>query len=272
LLWVLSDMPYRPKLAALGLASLVAAGCSSPNPAANDIPVGQAQSAVGVGVPASLPLPHTPKVIYLTFDDGPNPNTTPKVIDTLLDKKVPAVFFITGINIKGNEAIIRREHESGFIVANHQWEHVVASTAQLTVWAPRERDLLDTVLSDGHPDFKHERYFRYPFGSGSTPKEGILKSNGYPDGGIGWNMDALDWCFASKGVCKRPEVPEQFQSDWVGYVKDHIMKHNGTGVILFHDIQKTTAARLPEIIDFIREQGFTFGEFPKPPVGENGAK
>ena len=210
---------------------------------------------VGVRVPASVVLERR-GVVYLTFDDGPSPRYTGSILDTLARHHAPAVFFVTGVNIASNAALLRREDAEGHIVASHQWSHAVATAAQFTTWVTRERDLLDATL--GHP---HPRYFRYPYGAGSTAKETVLRASGYPDGGVGWEIDSLDWCFGARNRCTRPEVPAAFQSDFEGFVLDQLRRRGG-GVALFHDVQGITATKLDSLLTRIEAAGFRFATLP----------
>lgn len=211
--------------------------------------------SVGVRVPTSLGLDRN-HVVYLTFDDGPSPRYTATILETLARHHAPATFFVTGLSIAANGAMLRREDTEGHIVASHQWSHVIATPAQFGTWLTRERDLLDTTL--GHP---HRRYFRYPYGAGTTTKDAALRAAGYPDGGVGWDIDSLDWCFTTRNRCTRAEVPAAFQNDFEGFVMDQLRRRGG-GVALFHDVQGVTAARLDGLLTRMEAAGYRFGSLP----------
>lgn len=213
-------------------------------------------TAIGVRVPASLGI-NREHTIYLTFDDGPSGRYTPRILEILARHHAPATFFITGASIAGNEALLRREETEGHVVASHQWSHVVASTSQFNTWLPRERNALDQAL--GHP---HPRLFRYPYGAGNSVKEAALRAGGYPDGGIGWDFDSLDWCFGARGTCTRSEVPSAYRSDFEGYVMNQIQRRGTGGVILFHDVQSITANHLDSILTKMEQAGFHFAALP----------
>ncbi|MBL8604202.1 MAG: polysaccharide deacetylase family protein [Myxococcales bacterium] len=212
----------------------------------------EAGAAPGVRVPSTVTLDRR-GVFYLTFDDGPSPRYTRRILQVLAAHRAPATFFTTGANLAGNEAIVREIEAAGHIVASHQWSHVVATTEQLRTWAPRQRARLDEIL--GHA---HTRYFRYPYGSGSTAKEAVLREAGYPDGGIGWDVDTLDWCYAS-GTCSR--APAAFRSNFTGFVMSEARRRGG-GVILFHDIQGVTANNLDAILTQMEAAGYRFANLP----------
>jgi peptidoglycan/xylan/chitin deacetylase (PgdA/CDA1 family) len=213
--------------------------------------------ADGYGVPQSLGLDKR-GIVYLTFDDGPSPLYTAPILDVLARHGVKATFFVTGANIAGNEALLRRERDEGHIVANHQWSHVVATEAQFESWVRRERDLLKSVVG------VMPQYFRYPFGAMKAWKETILAQLGYADGGVGWDIDSLDWDFGPDARASRPEVPAAFKRDFEGWVLEQARRRGG-GVMLFHDVQSITATRLDGIITKLKQRGFRFGELPRRP-------
>lgn len=217
----------------------------------HDESTGSAESEVGVAVPRSLELDKR-KIVYLTFDDGPSRAHTPRILDVLARHRAKATFFLTGDNIRGNEDLLRREAAEGHIVANHQQKHVVASTAQFAQWVPFERDAIDRIVGTPQP-----KYFRYPYGDGTAAKEAILRREGYPDGGVGWDLDTLDWCFAG-GRCARAPG---YEGDFEGWVIAHTQSRGG-GVALFHDVQNITASHLDSILTKLERLGYTFGSLP----------
>lgn len=209
--------------------------------------------ADGANVPRSLALDKH-KIAYLTFDDGPSRAYTPKILDVLKAHHAKATFFITGANIAGNEALLRRERDEGHIVGNHQWQHVKASSATFTGYVTRERELLREVVGE------MPQYFRFPYGAGASWKDAILKQEGYIDGGVGWDVDSFDWDFGKDEHSPRAFAP--FKDDYEAWVLNQLGKRGG-GVILMHDIQWITAKHLDSILTRIEAAGYTFGELPR---------
>jgi peptidoglycan/xylan/chitin deacetylase (PgdA/CDA1 family) len=251
-----------PRIAALALALLPIActvesvddfGPRDDDPMGDSVDVSEAGS-IGVRVPSSLNLDRSRK-FYLTFDDGPSAQYTPQILATLRAHNAPATFFVTGVNIAGNEAILRDIVARGHLLASHQWSHVNASVANFRLWVPRQATLLDTVVGSPVP-----RLFRYPYGAGSAEKETILRANGYGHGGIGWDVDTLDWCYGgNNGRCDRASA--QYRNDYVGWTVSEAARRGG-GVILFHDIQGITARNLDTILTQLEGMGFTFAQLP----------
>lgn len=248
-------------------AALLSSGCMvesvedfaqrDDDPSGDSVSVGEAGS-IGVRVPTSLNLDRDRK-FYLTFDDGPSAAYTPRILATLRAHNAPATFFVTGANVAGNEAILRDLDTRGHVVASHQWSHVVATAAQFRTWVPRQAALLDEVIGREIP-----RLFRYPYGAGTSDKETVLRANGYSHGGIGWDVDTLDWCFGgSGGRCDRASTA--YRADFVGWVVSEAQRRGG-GVILFHDIQGITARNLDAILTRLEGLGYTFAALPTTPA------
>jgi peptidoglycan/xylan/chitin deacetylase (PgdA/CDA1 family) len=209
----------------------------------------------GYTVPSSLAL-NKNKVVYLTFDDGPSATHTPRILDILASHDAKATFFVTGLSIAGNENVIRRAAAEGHIIANHQWRHVQASSSTFRGYVTRGRDTLRGIAGD------MPLFFRYPYGAMLPWKETILREEGYVDGGVGWDVDSLDWDFGPDARASRGEVPEQFKRDFEGYVMFRLNQRGG-GVVLFHDVQSITSGHLESLLNKMEAAGYTFGELPR---------
>lgn len=218
-------------------------------------PDGKADTYVGLTVPSTVVLDRN-KVVYLTFDDGPSRVNTPRILDVLARQGVKATFFITGTSIAANKDLILREVAEGHVVGNHQWQHVIATQSQFRGFVKTERDALRAVIGDDH-----SMIFRFPYGAGKPWKNVILREEGYIDGGIGWDVDSLDWDFGNDGISPtRASAP--FRSDFEGWVMNQVGRRGG-GVVLMHDIQSITAGHLESIITKLKAAGYTFGQLPR---------
>lgn len=218
---------------------------------------GAAAEPVGKAVPESLTLDVT-KVLYLTFDDGPDEAATPMILDVLAKHTVKGTFFHTGNRLEETSAIVQREAAEGHIVASHQMDHETPDDDRGFVrQVEMERDLIDRLVP-GQP-----RYFRYPFGAGSLARDELLKKSGYFDGGVGWDIDSFDWCFGEggRGVCAHDLVPAAYREDFIGWVLHQVDMKKG-GVVLFHDIQALTAKNLDAILVRLKKAGYRFANLP----------
>lgn len=192
--------------------------------------------------------------ISLTFDDGPNPDTTPKILDVLKAHNAPATFFILGAKVKGNEQIIKRILEEGHHIGNHSYSHPNfhnLSSSQTN----KEVEETDRLLRQ----FGTPTYFRYPYGNSTCDANSLIESSGYQI--VGWDIDTCDWAYANGNVSDRENetcmAPEHLRSDYAGYVLREAQKTQG-GVLLMHDIHRNTAENLDRLLTLLEEQNYRF--------------
>ena len=179
------------------------------------------------------------KVVALTFDDGPNPSTTTQALDTLAKYKVKATFFVLGKNIAGNEDILKRMKSEGHVVANHSWSHPVLS--QLSLEDAKKQitdteDLLTQVLGSS------SKLMRPPYGAITDDIRNSLDLSF-----IMWDVDSLDWKSKNETAILT-EIQRQVR--------------NGS-IVLMHDIHGPSVNSLPSIIEYLKEQGYTFVTVPE---------
>lgn len=208
------------------------------------------------------------KRVALTFDDGPNPATTPQVLATLRAHNVPATFFINGNRVNSDEArAIAADIVADplFILANHTWSHQNMATLSADTVASQIDRTTTVMRAAGATPV----YFRFPFGSSTCDTADAVRDRDYRI--TGWHIDSGDWCYAAGGgVCKKStfkHVPDQFRSDMKAFVMQQVRARNG-GILLFHDIHAFTAGELDGIITTLKSEGYTFtniddtGAFP----------
>src|SRR5579864_6256763 len=118
--------------------------------------------------PATLPL--EPHEVVLTFDDGPNPGTTPRVLDALKAECVRATFFVIGQNAVAAPALVRRERAEGHTVGTHTWSHPLLSRMPIAAAeAEIDRAIAAVARLLGDDGASSESLlFRFP-GFASTP-------------------------------------------------------------------------------------------------------
>jgi cellulose synthase/poly-beta-1,6-N-acetylglucosamine synthase-like glycosyltransferase/spore germination protein YaaH/peptidoglycan/xylan/chitin deacetylase (PgdA/CDA1 family) len=190
------------------------------------------------------------KKIAITFDDGPDPRWTPRVLDILKQKNVPACFFVIGIAGNQSPEILRREYAEGHEIANHtythpSWEDV--SPTQIKWELNLTERLIESTLG------VKTILFRPPYGIDHQPEYAeevahlpIAQEMGYVI--IGQKIDPRDW--------RQPfgkQVPAQ-------EIIDGVLSQATIGnIVLFHDgggDRSQTVLALPQIIDKLREQGY----------------
>ncbi|MBL4687342.1 MAG: polysaccharide deacetylase family protein, partial [Nannocystaceae bacterium] len=191
------------------------------------------------------------KRVALTFDDGPNPTTTPKVLDILARHDIRATFFINGSRVSSDahRAVLTRIVDEGHILANHSHRHKNLSTLS--------GDSVDNEIRQTHEIIAGfvdaPRFFRFPFGASTCGTARQVRD--FDLVVTGWHVDSADWCYAKGtggvGFC-HPDtfkwVPDQHRDDMVGYTVGQVQAKGG-GVVLFHDIHANTVANLEPIIE-----------------------
>lgn len=172
-------------------------------------------------------------IIALTFDDGPNHNTS-RVLDILEKYNIKATFFILGTNIEGNEKIIKRMNDLGMEIGNHMFSHKLL-TKQTDNTIKKEVDKVDNLIFNIIN--KYPTLIRPSYG---TVNNRIKKLMNRPI--IIWNIDTLDWKYHnSKQIANR------------------VFKDVSDGdIILMHDIYRATANSLEIIIPKLLKDGYQF--------------
>ena len=180
------------------------------------------------------------KRICLTFDEGYENGYTPAILDTLKEKNVKAVFFVTYDFAKDNKKLIKRMLDEGHTVGNHSYHHYSMDELD-TDTAKEEVAFLHRYIKD---NFGYTMsYFRFPKGEFSEKSLAIVKSFGYKS--VFWSWAYADWDTESQ-----PDENEALRSICEG-------THPGE-ILLLHAVSKTNAAILGKVIDDVRQQGYEF--------------
>ncbi len=109
-----------------------------------------------------MTAPAHPGELALTFDDGPNPAWTPRVLEILAGHEVQATFFMVGSRAQKEPTLVRQMIAAGHLIGNHSWDHpnlALASADCIKEELSRTSQMLEQII--GAP----VRYFRPPFGA-----------------------------------------------------------------------------------------------------------
>jgi len=174
------------------------------------------------------------KVVALTFDDGPDGNTTPQALDILAKYKIKATFFVQGKNIAGNESILKRMQSEGHEVGNHSWNHPILTKLSLE---DAKKQITDTEDAITKVLGKSSKLMRPPYGAISDDIRNSLDLSF-----IMWDVDSLDWKSKNEAAILT-EIQRQVS--------------NGS-IILMHDIHQTSVNSLPKVIEYLQGQGYSF--------------
>jgi peptidoglycan/xylan/chitin deacetylase (PgdA/CDA1 family) len=191
--------------------------------------------------PDTLPL--ADKELVLTFDDGPWPTTTPKVLDALKAECVRATFFLLGRNTDAHLALARRAFAEGHTIGHHTYSHPLLShlllaKAEAEIDRGIARDELAlTGVARRDPSTP---FFRFPGFASSQPLLDRLQDRGIVV--FGADVWASDW---------EPMSPEVQLQKLLQRIE-----HARRGIVLLHDTKAQTAAMLPRLLRELKARGY----------------
>lgn len=191
------------------------------------------------------------KVVYLTFDDGPHPPETERVLDVLRERGARATFFLIGSKVSGNEAVLRRMLEEGHALGLHTYSH--AGTFPLLSFDKMLADVNEGKRAVESVAGKKISLFRPPFGVTNPTIAKVVRTLRLQT--VGWDVRSFDtmFCKSSKHSCK------QSGHDWYVPVVERIMKQVRPGsVILLHDRLDGASELLSLLLDSLAASGYDF--------------
>ena len=202
-------------------------------------------------LPLSLPTAQpykAAKVVYLTFDDGPDPQNTPAVLDILKKEQVKATFFLVGTQIEKHPDLVKRLFAEVQAIGNHTYDHIYKSLYQSPQSYVAQLNHTDELLKS--IILCRPRISRAPGGSTGSFNKGyweLLKQNGYIE--VGWNVSSGD-ASAAKAAAIESNVLTQMKQT---FLQSHaiVLMHDGPGHI-------ETVRALPGIIQALKAQGYEF--------------
>lgn len=176
------------------------------------------------------------KIIALSFDDGPNPAYTAKVLSILKEHNAKAAFFVIGKNIQGNENIIKKIDAEGHTIGNHTFSHSFfidfKGKTGFMYELDATSDIVYTIIK------KRMKFFRPPYGVTTPHLASASKALNYDI--IGWNIRSLD---------TTNDTDERIANRVISQIKPG-------AIILFHDTSEKTAQVLKQTLNFVKENGF----------------
>jgi peptidoglycan/xylan/chitin deacetylase (PgdA/CDA1 family) len=211
------------------------APAASPSPSPSPSP----ESSSGASKPATwFSVNVDGPYIAMTFDDGPSPETTPRLLDILKQRNIKATFFMIGQNAERNPAIVQRILADGHEIGNHSWTHPQLSKLS--------DDRVTEEINQTQAAIKSACGYtpvllRPPYGAiTARQKDWIEKQFGLSV--IIWSVDPFDW--------KRPGA---------SVIEQRILAGARPGaIILSHDIHKQTVDAMPATLDALAAKGFKF--------------
>jgi peptidoglycan/xylan/chitin deacetylase (PgdA/CDA1 family) len=196
------------------------------------------------------PLPLEMGEIVLTFDDGPSPVTTRRVLDALDHHCTKAGFYMIGRNMRAHPEIVADVYRRGHLLASHTSSHAylrrISHAGGIDQIERGLRDARETlalmprVAALGHRSFEVAPFFRFP-GLENTPA--LID-----------HLKAADMVIFSCDICTR-DWRRMPADDWLRETLS-LIESRGRGIVIMHDIQRKTAAKLPELLDALAERNF----------------
>ena len=185
------------------------------------------------------------KLIALTFDDGPNPVSTNRILDILEKHGSKATFFVVGYNIEKNIETISRAVSIGCEIGNHTADHKIltkCSNSVLREQVDKPNEQLKSITGNAPV------LFRAPGGA----FKGITDEIGMPL--IQWSIDTEDWKYKDASNADRTE--EERNADLERIANDVIENVEKGDIVLMHDIYNFTADLCDIIVPALAEKGF----------------
>ena len=188
--------------------------------------------------------------VALTFDDGPNPRTTPLILDTLRERGARATFFVVGRQVAEKPGLLRRIVAEGHAIGNHTYAH--ADMSGLSAGRMRNelritQEAVDDALGYHRPMALMRPPYGNPYidGSDALPAfRAVAREQGlFP---VMWTVDPSDYLLDGQ--------PEDIVRGVAG-TEGTGKRGGGDEVVLLHDNQRQTAEALPEIIDRYEKSG-----------------
>jgi peptidoglycan/xylan/chitin deacetylase (PgdA/CDA1 family) len=205
-----------------------------------------------LGLPTALPateLYYGEKTVYLTFDDGPDPDNTPVILKVLREQGVKATFFVVGSEVEKYPDLLKQVYQEGHAIGNHTYSHVYRDIYKSVGTYSAELNRTDETIKKAIG--VRPRITRAPGGSaGSFTREywDTLKTLGYIE--VGWNVSSGD---ASRAKATQLVANIESQVTKNKFLWSHV-------IVLMHDGRghAETAKALPEIIKIFKDRGFEF--------------
>jgi len=234
--------------AALLVAACAQDGASRAVPAATPAARHQPSISIGAAGPLEPRPPRSPSsynsvntsrpLLALTFDDGPHPELTPRLLDILRHEGIRATFYVIGRNVQTYPEIAKRIVAEGHEIANHTWSHPALTSvgaARLNKEIASTSDIIQRVTG------RRPTNMRPPYGAVNDR----VRASMYKDHGLDvimWSVDPLDW--------KRPGAAA---------VRERLVSGASPGgILLAHDIHPGTIEAMPGTIKDLKAKGYGF--------------
>jgi peptidoglycan-N-acetylglucosamine deacetylase len=181
--------------------------------------------------------------VALTFDDGPDPVQTPRILDLLAQNHVTATFCLIGLNVQAHPDLVRRIVAEGHTLCNHTWRHSLTIGKQSTAAIRADLRRTNDAIHDAAPGAPI-RYTRAP-GGDFTPAY-VTVASGLGMTSLYWQVDPRDW------EHRAGETPATHRGRVIAAVKTHVRKGS---IVLSHDAgQPDTIAAYRTLLPWLKQR------------------
>lgn len=225
---------YRMKAVSSGSSVIRRENASQQDISAGQQNAGTSQQDVSTSQPDATANLQEKKKIALTFDDGPDSECTPMLLDGLASRGVKATFFVIGKQAEEQPEIMERLVKEGHLIGNHTYNHV--DIRHMTESAAKKEILKANEVIEKYTG-EEPCFLRPPFGNGSSKLEKDIEMIQ-----VLWTIDTMDWsCQNESKICST--VYREIEEN---------------SIILMHDEYPTSVRAALSIIDKLQKEGYEF--------------
>ena len=187
--------------------------------------------------------------VALTFDDGPKPDVTPRLLQLLKKNDAKATFFIVGRDCLLHPDLIEQIDRGGHECANHSFTHLrldTLTTSQIQLEIQSTNDIIKNLLG------KKMTYFRPPGGRYNQAVTDIIQHNQMTY--VMWTVNAGDYHFAMDSGARRPEEVIQKNADKIA--KRLLNQIKQGSIVLLHNTGDETYIVASRLIEGLKKRGY----------------
>jgi len=187
---------------------------------------------------------NTTEGVQMTFDDGPHPIATPKVLQVLKSRNIKATFFLLGQNVQKFPDLVHEIQAEGHLIGNHSYTHnnlLFKNKNFVRTEIMQTKEILEEIIGT------HSHYFRPPYGYFDYSTLAVLRDLDLTC--VLWNIDSKDY---------KP-------NSQMNIAKRVVRKTQNGSILLLHDNTETSKVindYLPKILDILLQKGFIFKTLP----------
>lgn len=196
--------------------------------------MGNAAAVVSTKIQQPAEMEKEMKTVAITFDDGPNPEYTPKLLDGLKKRQVKATFFLLGEEVERYPELVKRMQQEGYLIGIHSYKHVnfkeVGTACAIQQIEKTQKAIYDVTGA-------YAGYIRPPYGCWQKELDQQVDLIE-----VLWNVDPRDWATTDADTVVQRILTDTKPGD----------------IILLHDASASSVQAAFTVIDTLQKQGYSF--------------